>query len=84
MDPITGNQLELCPWLRKAPEQNVFTCDIYNNRPEDCRIYPVTIDEMVRDECEMLEPKDLSDQKQAQKDLDKLMEDSRPEYQPSL
>lgn len=81
MDPDTGKQLELCPWLRKAPDQNVFTCDIYYDRPEDCRIYPTAIDEMIRDECEMLEPKDFSDPKQAQKALDKLMQDSRPAHE---
>lgn len=78
MDPDTGKQLELCPWLRKAPDQNIYTCDIYYDRPEDCRIYPVAIDEMIRDECEMLEPNDLSNTKQAQKALDKLMAGSRP------
>ena len=25
MDPDTGKQLELCPWLRKLPDQNKFT-----------------------------------------------------------
>lgn len=78
MDPKTGAQIELCPWLRKAPNQNIYTCDIYHDRPEDCRHYPVTIEHMIEDECEMLEIKDLSDRKQAQKKLDALMADSRP------
>jgi hypothetical protein len=33
---------------------------------------------MERDVCEMLEPGDFKDKKQAQIELDKLMEDSRP------
>ena len=81
IDPDTGKQLELCPWLRKLPNQNKFTCDIYFDRPDDCKYYPVTIDQMVKDECEMLERKDLLNPKQAQKALDKLMADSRPAFE---
>ncbi len=78
MDPGTGKQIELCPWLRRSPDQGVYTCDIYYDRPEDCRHYPVTIEQMVKDECEMLEVKDLAAPKKAQKNLDRLMADSRP------
>lgn len=78
MDPKSGEQLELCPWLRKASNQDLYTCDIYYDRPEDCRSYPASITEMIGDECEMLEVKDIANPKQAQKDLDKLMADSRP------
>lgn len=78
IDPNTGKQLELCPWLRKLPNQNKYTCDIYYDRPDDCKYYPVTIEQMIGDECEMLETKDLSKPKQAQKALDRLMADSRP------
>ena len=80
MDPVTGMQLELCPWLQKAPDRNVFTCDIYYDRPDDCRSYPVAIEQMINDECEMLEAKDLVDPKSAQKALDVLMKDSRPAF----
>ena len=78
MDPDTGKQLELCPWLRKLPDQEKYICDIYYDRPDDCKHYPVTIEQMINDDCEMLEAKDLAKPKQAQKDLDKLMADSRP------
>ena len=78
MDPDTGKQLELCPWLRKLPDQEMYICDIYYDRPDDCKHYPVTIEQMINDDCEMLEAKDLAKPKQAQKDLDKLMADSRP------
>ena len=81
MDPNTGKQLDVCPWLRKLPDQNKFTCDIYFNRPDDCKYYPVTINQMIIDECEMLEAKDLLNPKQAQITLDKLMEDSRPAFE---
>ena len=81
MDPDTGNQLELCPWLRKLTNENKYTCDIYYDRPDDCKFYPVTIEDMIKDECEMLEARDLKDPMQAQKTLDELMSDSHPPYE---
>jgi len=80
MDPNTGAQLERCPWLRKEPNKELYTCDIYFDRPEDCKYYPVTIEQMINDECEMLEERDLKNQKQTQKTLDKIMANSRPPY----
>lgn len=81
ISPITGKQMLRCPWLRKLPNQDKYTCDIYFDRPDECRHYPVTIEEMERDGCEMLEPKDLERPKQAQETLDLLMADSRPPVQ---
>ena len=80
ISPITGKQMVRCPWLRKLPNQEKYICRIYYDRPNDCRYYPVTIDEMVRDECEMLEARDTANPKQAQKTLDDLMADSRPAF----
>jgi len=80
MDPDTGEQLTRCPWLRKESNQEKYSCDIYDDRPGDCRYYPVTIEDMIRDECEMLEAHDLAKPKLAQKRLNKLMADSRPPY----
>mgnify|MGYP006099253931 FL=1 len=82
MDPSNGKPLELCPWLRKQ-HNNVYTCDIYYDRPDDCKFYPVTIEQMVSDECEMLEAGDLNNIKHAQKKLDKIMSDSRPAFDDS-
>jgi Fe-S-cluster containining protein len=78
IDPNTGAPLTLCPWLRKAADKEIYSCDIYDDRPEDCRHYPVSIADMEKDECEMLELIDLAKPKQAQKKLDRLMIDSRP------
>ncbi len=78
IDPATGEYLARCPWLRKSPDGREFTCDIYDDRPEDCRHYPVTIADMIHDECEMLEKHDLVDHRRAQRKLDQLMIDSRP------
>jgi Fe-S-cluster containining protein len=78
MDPETGQQLETCPWLEVSPDNKLFSCAIYHNRPEDCRHYPVNIEQMVVDECEMLEMRDLLDTASAQRKLDRMMTDSRP------
>ncbi len=77
MDPVSGEQLRLCPFLKKEPNQNRYTCDIYFDRPDDCKYYPSNISEMIRDECEMIEKKDLADSTKAQKALDIIMSDSR-------
>lgn len=82
--PNTDKKLTFCPFLETVPAadnpsgQTKYTCAIYQDRPEDCRHYPSNIAEMVRDECEMIEVKDLTNIKQAQIKLDKLMSDSRP------
>ena len=80
-DPDSGEPITLCPWLRKAPDSNKYFCDIYLDRPNDCQYYPVNLDEMAIDECEMLEAQDLLRPKQAQKRLDEIMVDSRPAYE---
>ena len=77
MDPVSGKELHVCPWLRKQ-ENNIYTCDIYFDRPDDCKFYPVTINQMIDDACEMLEPRDMESPEIAQTALDKLMSDSRP------
>ncbi len=77
MDPESGKQLVKCPWLIQTPNKK-YSCSIYLDRPDDCRHYPVTISEMIRDECEMIEEVDRQRPKLAQKRLDKLMRDSRP------
>ena len=64
ISPITGKQMLRCPWLRKLPKQNKYICRIYYDRPDECRHYPVDIDQMIRDGCEMLEAKDIAKPKQ--------------------
>ena len=86
MDPDTGEQLTRCPWLELLPADSAsgpdkYGCRIYQDRPEDCRHYPGSIAEMVRDGCEMIEVRDLDAPEQAQKTLDRLMSDSRPPAQ---
>jgi len=80
MSPDTGEQLVLCPWLIKNDTDGTYTCHIYNDRPDDCKYYPVTVEQMIKDDCEMLLPSDLDNPGKAQVQLDKLMSDSRPAY----
>lgn len=82
-DPQSGKQLKTCPFLEITPQKNPlaqhkYTCSIYVNRPEDCRHYPSLIAEMIRDECEMIDVTDLTNPAKSQKQLDILMNDSRP------
>ena len=73
-DPKTAQQIELCPWLREntnqESEQTQYTCEIYSDRPEDCRVYPSNVNEMLLDDCEMLEKKDIANLKLAQINLE--------------
>jgi len=89
MNPTTEEQLTACPFLMVESQQNNMTtatestkikysCSIYYDRPDDCKYYPVKIDEMIRDGCEMIEVRDLTDARSAQITLDRIMSDSRP------
>lgn len=81
IEPDTGKQLSRCPWLMEQhsllSNRMKYSCSIYNDRPADCRHYPVTIAQMQADECEMLEAADISRPKAAQRRLDKMMFESR-------
>lgn len=81
IDPKTNQPLKRCPWLIKAPDQDKYFCEIYYDRPDDCKYYPVNIKEMIRDECEMLEAKDFKQPRQAQNILNQLMADSRSPFE---
>ena len=78
--PDTGVQLNRCPFLEieAAQGNEKYSCSIYLSRPEDCRHYPSNVLEMIRDECEMIELKDLECMEKSQSILDDLMKESRP------
>lgn len=78
ISPETGQKLDRCPWLKKLPGEEKYVCDIYLDRPDDCKYYPVTVAQMIDDDCEMLEETDLRGMVNAQKKLDIIMADSRP------
>lgn len=52
-DPKTGKLLELCPFLRQQKSGASYTCDIYFDRPDDCKYYPSNVQEMILDGCEI-------------------------------
>lgn len=79
-DPETGSPIERCPWLKSEPVnaqtgQTKFTCAIYFDRPEDCRVYPARVSDMVNDDCEMLEAVDRANLRLAQIELDTKFRD---------
>lgn len=79
-DPKSGKLLELCPFLRLEKStknaQVKYSCDIYYDRPDDCKYYPSNVQEMILDGCEMIEEADLKDLKKAQAKLELIMTDS--------
>ena len=75
--PESGELIERCPWLIKDTASGRYLCEIYADRPEDCRVYPSNISDMVKDECEMLEAHDLNDLKQAKIQLERIMSEDR-------
>ena len=47
-NPITGEELHRCPFLRKVRGRKEYRCLIHETKPERCRDFPV----VVRTECE--------------------------------
>lgn len=76
VDPKSKEPLQLCPFLNKQDNSSIYTCDIYFDRPNDCRYYPSTLQEMIADECEMIEKKDVQNPAHAQQALELIMSDS--------
>lgn len=60
VSPATGEETTKCPWLKKLSNRESYKCRIHDVRPDVCRNYPVNIEQMVEDGCEMLEQEDLS------------------------
>ncbi len=78
IDPDTGDYFARCPWLKRSPDSRKTMCEIYEDRPDECRQYPIDVEQMIRHDCEMLQPFDLKHLKRAQRKLDEIMIDSRP------
>ena len=56
--PVTGNELYRCPFLRKDRNKPTYSCRIYETRPEACRGYPYSHEQMVSIGCEILDHPD--------------------------
>lgn len=82
IEPKTKKQLSSCPFLTETKNQKLaskntqYSCSIYYDRPDDCRTYPSIVEEMILDDCEMIEAKDTKNKKQAERDLMVIMSDS--------
>jgi Fe-S-cluster containining protein len=40
ISPVTHDDVNRCPWLRKLPNQDKYICRIHDFKPEHCRKYP--------------------------------------------
>ena len=40
INPITGDAVKRCPWLKKLPDQEKYICRIHDVKPKHCRAYP--------------------------------------------
>jgi Fe-S-cluster containining protein len=40
ISPVTGEDVERCPWLRKLPNREKYICRIHEVKPRHCRAYP--------------------------------------------
>lgn len=47
-DPKTGEELDVCPFLRKTRGKNMFKCTIHDTKPQTCRKYTCNPDDMKR------------------------------------
>ena len=40
VDPVTGDDVEACPWLERLPDDAGYACGIESLKPDHCRAYP--------------------------------------------
>jgi Fe-S-cluster containining protein len=40
ISPVTGEDVDRCPWLRKMPNQNKYRCRIQEDKTDVCRDFP--------------------------------------------
>ena len=40
INPVTVDDVQRCPWLRKLPKQDKYICRIHDLKSEHCRAYP--------------------------------------------
>lgn len=51
-NPITGDEMERCPWVGQAGGKRI--CRIHHLKPDICRGYPYSVEQMRDDACEIL------------------------------
>ena len=40
INPITGDAVKRCPWLKQLPDREKYICRIHDVKPKHCRDYP--------------------------------------------
>jgi Fe-S-cluster containining protein len=40
ISPITGDDVQRCPWLRKLPKKDKYICRIHDVKPRHCKEFP--------------------------------------------
>ena len=56
INPQTGEDVIRCPWLRKLPKKNEYSCRIHDVKPRVCREYPKTEKHAKETGCKGFEP----------------------------
>ena len=56
ISPKTGEDVPRCPWLRKLPKSNKYSCRIHKVKPRVCREYPKTEKHAKETGCKGFEP----------------------------
>ena len=51
ISPVTGEDVQRCPWLRKLPKKDEYICRIHDSKPEHCRRYPRSKKHAGKTEC---------------------------------
>ena len=58
IDPETDDYYPTCPWLIEGDERYQYHCAIQAVKPQACLNYPMSVLQMLRDDCEMWEESD--------------------------
>ncbi|OIQ63228.1 flagellin N-methylase [mine drainage metagenome] len=54
IDPVSGNELSRCPFLKRSRGAGgKYLCSIHETRPDVCRGYPYSMEQMREDGCEI-------------------------------
>jgi Fe-S-cluster containining protein len=53
--PESGEECTRCPFVRKDRGEPTYSCRIHSTRPQVCRNYPGSYDQMAKDGCEIIE-----------------------------
>lgn len=58
INPATGDFYEQCPWLIAGDARYKYHCAIQDIKPKACTNYPMSVLQMLRDDCEIWDESD--------------------------